>query len=247
MRPGLPELCRRISSIPGIEELVVTTNGLLLAEQAEALKNAGVRRVNISLDTLDPEKFSRMTRGGDLDQVLRGIEAAYRVGFAPLKINTVLIGGFNDDEIPELVELTRKYPIEVRFIELMPLGPGADFPKESFLPCSVVPERVPELRPLERSSGVARLYALPGAKGRVGLISPISHDFCAQCDRIRLTSDGKLKPCLHSDKEIYLRGLHGTMLEQSLVDAIRAKPQSHQELVPGHVSAGGRPMNRIGG
>ena len=155
VRPGLPELCRRISSIPGIEELVVTTNGLLLAEQAEALKNAGVRRVNISLDTLDPEKFSRMTRGGDLDQVLRGIEAAYRVGFAPLKINTVLIGGFNDDEIPELVELTRKYPIEVRFIELMPLGPGADFPKESFLPCSVVPERVPELRPLERSSGVA--------------------------------------------------------------------------------------------
>ena len=108
VRPGLPELCRRISSIPGIEELVVTTNGLLLAEQAEALKNAGVRRVNISLDTLDPEKFSRMTRGGDLDQVLRGIEAAYRVGFAPLKINTVLIGGFNDDEIPELVELTRK-------------------------------------------------------------------------------------------------------------------------------------------
>ena len=247
VRPGLPELCRRISRIPGIEELVVTTNGLLLAEQAEALKNAGVRRVNISLDTLDPEKFSCMTRGGDLDQVLRGIEAAYRVGFAPLKINTVLIGGFNDDEIPELVELTRKYPIEVRFIELMPLGPGADFPKESFLPCSVVPEWVPELRPLERSSGVARLYALSGAKGSVGLISPISHDFCAQCDRIRLTSDGKLKPCLHSDKEIYLRGLHGTMLEQSLVDAIRAKPQSHQELVPGHVSAGGRPMNRIGG
>lgn len=247
VRPGLPELCRRISKISGIEELAVTTNGLLLAEQAEALKEAGVSRVNISLDTLNPEKFSRMTRGGDLNQVLRGIKAAHRVGFAPLKINTVLVGGFNDDEIPELVELTRKYPIEVRFIELMPLGPGADFPKESFLPCSVVPERVPELRPLERSSGVARLYALPGAKGSVGLISPISHDFCAQCDRIRLTSDGKLKPCLHSDKEIYLRGLHGTLLEQSLVDAIRAKPQSHQELVPGHVSAGGRPMNRIGG
>ena len=179
--------------------------------------------------------------------MLRGIEAAHRVGFAPLKINTVLVGGFNDDEIPELVELTRKYPIEVRFIELMPLGPRADFP-EGVLPAVLCGAGTGA----GASAAGAQLRCSPAVcparcEGGAGLISPISHDFCAQCDRIRLTSDGKLKPCLHSDKEIYLRGLHGTMLEQSLVDAIRAKPQSHQELVPGHVSAGGRPMNRIEG
>lgn len=247
VRPGLPELCRRLSLIPGVEELDLTTNGLLLERDAQALKEAGVCRVNISLDTLKPDRFAEMTRGGDLNQVFRGIEAARRAGLTPIKLNTVLIGGFNDDEISDLVELTRHEDLEVRFIELMPLGPGAEFPAKAFLPCNTVLERVPELRPLEQTCGVARLYQLPGARGRVGLISPVSHDFCSRCDRVRLTSDGKLKPCLHSDKEISLRGLQGAELRKTLAEAVRSKPWSHQPLEPGHPTAGGRSMNRIGG
>lgn len=247
VRPGLPELCHRLSRIPGVEELDLTTNGLLLERDARALKEAGVCRVNISLDTLKPDRFSEMTRGGDLNQVFRGIEAARRVGLTPIKLNTVLIGGFNDDEISDLVELTGNQDLEVRFIELMPLGPGADFPPQAFLPCDTVLERVPELRPLEQTCGVAQLYQLPEARGRVGLISPVSHDFCHCCDRVRLTSDGKLKPCLHSDKEFSLRGLRGMELRETLAEAIRSKPQSHQPLEPGNPTAGGRPMNRIGG
>lgn len=247
VRPGLPELCRIISRIPGVEELDLTTNGLLLERDARALKEAGVCRVNVSLDTLQPDRFKAMTRGGDLGQVLRGLEEARRVGLTPVKINTVLIGGFNDDEIPALVELTRHRDLEVRFIELMPLGPGAEFPAEAFLPCATVLERMPELESLEAYDGVARLYRLPGAPGRVGLISPVSHDFCSGCDRVRLTSDGKLKPCLHSDKEFSLRGLHGLKLREALAEAIRSKPKSHQPLEPGHPTAGGRPMHRIGG
>ena len=147
------------------------------------------------------------------------------VGAHPIKLNAVLIGGFNDDEIADLAALTLEQDIEVRFIELMPLGPGAQFPPEAFLPCSAVLERLPELRAL-RPPAAARLYQLPGAVGRVGLISPVSHDFCARCDRVRLTSDGKLKPCLHSDKEISLRGLTGRALRDALAAAIAAKPRN---------------------
>ncbi len=247
VRPGVIDLCRQISAIPGIEELAITTNGLLLEQYAHQLVQAGVSRVNISLDTLRPERFAEITRGGSLEQVLRGISAAQQVGLTPIKINTVLIGGWNDDEISSLVELTRTNDIEVRFIELMPLGPGASFPKEAFLPCSTVLQHVPELVETNTVSGVARLYRLPNGIGRVGLISPVSCDFCAQCDRIRLTSDGKLKPCLHSDQEIPLRGLHGDSLRQALQDAIGQKPQRHDPLGPGAPTAGGRAMNRIGG
>lgn len=247
VRPGVVELCRQISAIPGIEELAITTNGLLLERYAEQLAQAGVRRVNISLDTLRPDRFSEITRGGSLEQVLRGISAARHAGLTPIKINTVLIGGFNDDEIRSLVEQTHTKDIEIRFIELMPLGPGASFPQEAFLPCSTVLQRVPELEEMNRVSGVARLYRLPDGIGRVGLISPVSCDFCAQCDRIRLTSDGKLKPCLHSDQEISLRNLHGKSLRLALQDAIAQKPQRHDRLGPGTPTAGGRAMNRIGG
>lgn len=247
VRPGLPGLCARLARLPGVEELALTTNGLLLEEYAPALKEAGVARVNVSLDTLRPDRFREMTRGGDLERVLRGIEAARRAGLTPIKLNVVLIGGFNDDEIADLAGLTREQDLEVRFIELMPLGPGAQFPPEAFLPCSVVLERLPELRALDAPGGVARLCQLPGAVGRVGLISPVSHDFCARCDRVRLTSDGRLKPCLHSDKEIPLRGLTGRALREALAAAIAAKPSAHPALRPGEATAGGRPMHRIGG
>ena len=172
VRLGCADLCAGISSIPGIQEVVITTNGILLEQQAEALHRAGVKRVNVSLDTMNPEKYRSITGGGDIQRVLRGIEAARKVGMTPIKINTVLMGGFNDGEIPEFVEMTREHPIELRFIELMPMGPGAEFGEGAYLPGQTVLDRVPELRPLPEDGGVARLYQLPGAAGRGGLISP---------------------------------------------------------------------------
>ena len=247
VRRGIAELCRQLKAIDGIEELALTTNGILLADCAQALKQAGVDRVNISLDTLNGEKFGHMTRGGELNRVLAGIAAAKAAGLTPIKLNCVLIGGFNDDEIADFVALTRDEDVEVRFIELMPLGPGAQFPKESFLPCDEVLRRVPELESLHTTSGVARLYRLPDGKGKVGLISPVSCEFCHRCDRLRLTSDGKLKPCLHSDKEIPLRGLENAELLEAITQAIQSKPRRRVELCPGQPTAGGRSMNRIGG
>ena len=176
--------------------------------------------------------------------MLDGIEAAEAAGFHDLKFDTVLIGGFNDDEIGDFVDLSRNHPWEMRFIELMPMGPCASWDKGCFLPGETVLERVPELAPIE-AQGVARRYKLPGAAGTVGLISPVSHDFCADCRRIRVTADGKLKGCLHSREEVPLRGLHG----QALVDAVRQgilhKPQRHH--LAERRSDTPRNMNQIGG
>lgn len=247
VRKGCPELCGIIAKIPGIEELTLTTNGVLLEQQAHALKEAGVNRVNVSLDTLNPDKYRKITGGGSIDSVLRGVEAAYAVGLTPLKLNTVLIGGFNDDEIPAFVEMTRNAPVELRFIELMPLGPGAEFGEEAYLPGDTVLQRMPELAPLPEDGGVARLYRLPQGVGRVGLISPLSRHFCATCNRLRLTSEGALKPCLHSAQEISLRGLHGDALRDALLSAAAAKPKMHGTLDAHHKSEAGRTMDTIGG
>ena len=226
VRLGLVDLCRMLRAIPGVEELCLTTNGSFLPKLARPLRDAGLDRLNISLDTLRPDRFAAMTRLGTLQDVLDGIRAAEAAGFHDLKFDTVLIGGFNDDEIGDFVNLSRNHPWEMRFIELMPMGPCASWDKGCFLPGETVLERVPELAPIE-AQGVARRYRLPGAKGTVGLISPVSHDFCGDCRRIRVTADGKLKGCLHSREEVPLRGLHG----QALVDAIRQgilhKPERH--------------------
>jgi cyclic pyranopterin phosphate synthase len=247
VRLGCADLCGRLSTIPGIQEVTLTTNGVLLSEQAQALKNAGVSRVNVSLDTLDAEKYKKITGGGDIEKVLQGLEKAKEVGLTPIKINTVLIGGFNDDEIPAFVELTRDHPMELRFIELMPMGPGAEFDEKAYLPGSTVLDAVPELQELPPNGGVARLYRLPGGKGSVGLISPLSRHFCGSCNRIRLTSEGAIKPCLHSSQEISLRGLHGEKLLETLSEAISAKPKMHGTLDAHHKSEAGRNMNTIGG
>lgn len=248
VRKGVVELCREIGRIPGLQDLSITTNGILLAGMAKELKEAGVNRINISIDTLDPEKFQTITRGGTLQNVLDGIRAAADCGMAPIKLNTVLIGGFNDGEIPALAELTRAQPLEVRFIELMPIGHTVPFGKEAYIPCSVVLERLPELVPVPRSGGgVARLYRLPDGKGRVGLISPLSNHFCNDCNRIRLTADGKLKPCLHSAEEIPIRGLHGEELEETLRTAVWHKPSRHGNLSDTERSEAQRNMNQIGG
>ncbi len=245
VRRGCVELCRMIAGVEGIREIDLTTNGILLPRYAPALKEAGVTRVNISVDSLDPAKYREITGGGDLSAALAGVAAAAAAGLAPVKLNTVLIGGFNDDEIPAFVELTRKTPVELRFIELMPMG--GHFGRSAYLPGDTVLQQVPELEPLPENGGVARLYRLPGGLGRVGLISPLSRHFCASCNRLRLTSEGYLKPCLHSDQEICVRGKHGEELLSTLRQAIYAKPRMHGTLDAEHLSGAGRAMNTIGG
>lgn len=247
VRRGMLSLCRALRELPGLEELALTTNGLLLPEMAAPLKAAGVDRVNVSLDTLDPDKYRSITRIGSLDQALAGIQAAKAAGLTPLKLNCVLIGGFNDDEIPALAAMTEDDPVEVRFIELMPVGRAAPFGSGAYLPCETVLERLPALEPAGEDGGVAELYRLPGAAGAIGLIRPLSRCFCRQCNRIRLTADGCLKPCLHSREELPLRGLHGEQLRAQLERAILHKPEQHAVLSAHSRSQAARDMNQIGG
>ena len=244
VRRGIVELCRRLRAIPRLEELCLTTNGALLPQLAAPLREAGVDRLNISLDTLQPDRFAEMTRLGRLSDTLAGIEAAEAAGFHNLKLDTVLIGGFNDDEIEDFVNLTREHPWEVRFIELMPMGPCAEWDKGCFLPDDTVLQKIPALQQIE-PCGVARRYRLPGAAGTVGLISPVHHDFCAQCRRIRVTADGKLKGCLHSAEELPLRGLHGPELKDAIRQGILHKPERHH--LAERRSDTPRNMNQIGG
>ena len=247
VRPGCAGLCEKIAKIPGIHEVALTTNGVLLEAEAAALKAAGVGRVNVSLDTLNAEKYKKITGGGDIQRVLRGLEAAKAVGLTPIKLNVVLIGGFNDDEIPAFVALTREHPIELRFIELMPMNPGAEFDETAYLPGETVLNVCPELVEQPQNGGVARLYRLPDGQGSVGLISPLSRHFCGTCNRLRLTAEGALKPCLHSDQEISLKGLHGAALREKIREAVHAKPQMHGVLDAHHSSGAGRAMYTIGG
>ena len=244
VRRGIVEICRRIGAIPGVEKLCMTTNGVLLKKYAGELFDAGVTRLNVSLDTLDPEKYTQLTRMGTLEDVLSGIDEAFRVGFDEIKINTVLIGGVNDNEIRDIAALTKDRAIHVRFIELMPIGECADWGPERF----ISNERVLEVLPgLEEAgvSGVARIYRLPGHRGTVGLISPISSHFCPSCNRIRVTADGRLKPCLHSAEEINLRGLHGEELRDAISRAVYGKPRRHH--LDEEKSKSARNMNEIGG
>ena len=247
VKSNIVELCRAAAAVDGIEEICLTTNGTLLPKLAAPLREAGVRRLNISLDTLDAEKFHYITRIGTLGDALAGIEAALAAGFEKVKINSVLIGGFNDDEIPALAALTRQYPVDVRFIELMPMYDSGDFGPEAFIPYTVVTDRLPELCPLPPDGGVAKLYRLPDAKGNIGLISPISAHFCADCNRIRITADGKIKPCLHSSDEISLKGLDENGMLERLRSAILSKPKWHGELSYSERSHAARNMNQIGG
>lgn len=247
VRRDIVELCAEAAALDGIQELCITTNGTLLPELARPLKEAGVRRVNISLDTLDNKKYAAISRCGSLEMAWKGLEAALDAGFEKIKLNAVLIGGFNDDEIPALAELTKQYPVDLRFIELMPMVDSGEFGPEAFIPCSTVLQKLPEAQPVEQDGGVAKLYRLPGAQGNLGLISPVSAHFCAQCNRLRLTADGKLKPCLHSAAEYSLRGLDAEGMRAQFEAAILGKPRWHGVLSATEHSKAGRSMNRIGG
>lgn len=247
-RKGIVDLISNVSKLKGVKDLAMTTNGILLKDYAKKLKEAGLNRVNVSLDTLDEEKYKFITRGGKLKDVLESIDEARRVGLTPIKINTVLIGGFNDDEIESLVKLTEKEEIDVRFIELMPIGEAASWAKEKFISNDIILEKVKELIPIPREdiSSPAVYYKLPKGKGKVGIINPISCKFCANCNRVRLTAKGQLKLCLHSNKEIALKKAlnSGQDIKKLILDSISQKEESH------HLEEGKyikRNMNQIGG
>ncbi|MEB3029203.1 GTP 3',8-cyclase MoaA [Parvimonas micra] len=243
VRRGFINLCKQISEINEIEDIAITTNGVYLKEMADELFENKVRRINFSLDTLMKEKYNDITRRNDFDKTMESLFYAIKKGFK-VKINVVLIGGFNDDEIHDFVNLANEYELEVRFIELMQIGETANWSKDKFVSNKIVLEKVPELE-FDGVSGVAKIYKIKGQKGRIGLISPISCSFCEDCNRIRLTSDGKLKPCLHSKDEINLKGLSGEELEEVFKRGIFEKPEKHH-LEDGK-SESARDMNKIGG
>lgn len=243
VRRGIVDFCRMLSALEGLEELCLTTNGSLLPALARPLREGGVDRLNISLDTLRPERFRYITRLGSLEQTLEGIRAAEEAGFEDLKLNCVLLGGVNEDEIIDFVNLTREKPWQIRFIEKMPIGNCTGW--GSYIPAQTVLEKCPELEPIE-CSGVAACYRLPGAAGTVGLITPMSHAFCGSCNRIRVTADGKLKFCLHADGELPLRGLRGEELEAAIRKGILMKPRKHHMEVRDSAETD-RAMYEIGG
>lgn len=229
VRKGIVDLINKTSRINGIEEIAITTNGILLEEMAEDLKRAGLTRANISLDSLNKEKYKNITRGGDLSKVFSAIEKCLKIGLAPLKINTVLMKGINDDEIKSFIELTRELPVSIRFIELMPIGEAVNL-NTSMVNSDEIIKSYSELYEIkDLSNSVARLYKLKNAKGTVGFISPLSCKFCSNCNRIRLTSSGTIKPCLHSEEEIDIKNYTGDDLKlmTKLKESIIEKPQEH--------------------
>jgi cyclic pyranopterin phosphate synthase len=252
VRAGLPKLIQMLSQIESIDDISLTTNGILLAHYAEELRAAGLRRVNVSLDTLKIDRFREITRGGDLSGVLKGIEAARAAGLNPVKINMVVIPGLNDDELLDFAAKTIDEGWHVRFIEHMPFSQGTCAP--AFVSVSEIKGRLAALGELEpcsvKGNGPAKYFRLPQAKGTIGFITPVSEHFCFHCNRLRLTADGKLRPCLLSEAEIDLReplrrGISSEELKRLIKKAVADKPQRHR-LAEGHVPQN-RPFSQVGG
>ena len=249
VRRGIVELIRDINEIPGIEDICMTTNATLLAEKAVTLKAAGLRRVNISLDTLKADKYHEITKGGDIEDVMAGIKAAIMADIAPIKINTVLIGGFNEDEIMDFMTFAATYELEWRIIELMPIGEVSDWSSEHFVSGKELLQDVPDLIRIEDTS-VCRVkkYHHKALIATVGLIDALSGKFGDSCDRLRLTADGKIKPCLHSDVEHDIFPYLGD--EKALKEFYRTclldKPKEHH-MDDENYHPIFRNMNRIGG
>jgi cyclic pyranopterin phosphate synthase len=206
VRPGVVELVREIAALPGIQDVSMTTNGLLLEYLAAPFARFGLRRVNISLDTMDPQKFSRITRGGRVEKVLAGIAASEAAGLRPIKLNSVVVRGFNEDDVVALAALTLTRPWEVRFIEMMPFGSVGDFAEAGVVKSEETQAKIEgalgTLQAVDLSGeDPARTFRLPDAAGTLGFISPVSQPFCAKCGRLRLTADGRLRLCLLRDDE----------------------------------------------
>ena len=235
VREGIVELVRMLSAVPRLDDLCLTTNGVLLGRQARALADAGLRRVNISLDTLHPERFHAITRFGTIEDVWEGISAALEAGLSPVKLNVVVMRGVNDDEIVELGRLTWDRPLHVRFIELMPIGEY--FSREKLVPSEEILTRLStlgRLRPTKSpvGCGPARAYTWAGAEGTVGIIGAVTQAFCAQCNRLRLTAAGQLRPCLDQESAVDLTPalrpvVDHERLAQLIRDAVAAKPERH--------------------
>lgn len=244
IRQDIAEIARAVRRAAEPETLAITTNGFLLREKAPALKQAGVDAVNISLDTLDPECFRRITGRDALSAVLAGLETALTQGFRRVKVNAVLLRGVNDGDADRLLALARDYPVDVRFIELMPTGDGDDY-KKRMIPSGELLARFPQLSPAAGEDGAAEYYAAEGFRGRVGLISPVSKKFCNDCSRIRLLADGRVKPCLGQKETVDLRPFltDADRLYAEICGCIRNKPAGHHF----EASRGLAPMNQIGG
>ncbi|MEM8534149.1 MAG: GTP 3',8-cyclase MoaA [Chloroflexota bacterium] len=255
LRPDLLDIMQAIKSTPGIEHIAMTTNALRLKKLAQPLKDAGLDRVNVSIDTLDPQKFRMMTRGAKLEQVWEGIEEANRVGLHPIKLNAVVVRGMNDEEVPKLAALTLTYPWEMRFIEVMPLTGVAGVAQDGVVKSEELIAQLEEIHgPLEHlglaASDSARRYRIPGAPGKLGFISSVSDPFCATCNRMRLTADGRLHLCLLRDDEVDLRaairnGATQAEIEQRVRHAVATKPWGHG--LPEGVLPTLRGMSELGG
>ncbi len=263
VRKGVEELVAGLKAVPGIESIAMTTNGALLPKKAAALRAAGLSRVNISLDTLDPGQFSFITRRGSLDQALAGIDAALDAGFDPVKINAVTVRSLDQDYLA-FAKLSLDRPLHVRFIEYMPVGEssgcdGCGWGEQDVVPSEelfdVINERaraeglgplVPAGGDRPEGWGPARYFEFPGARGTVGFISPLSRHFCSECNRLRLTADGKLRPCLFSDREFDLRAAvregSDDAVRAVVMEAIGAKPDEYHDQVGTE-----RGMSQIGG
>jgi cyclic pyranopterin phosphate synthase len=255
VRADFPELVRMLTQIEGIEELSLTTNGTILKKYALELKQAGLSRVNVSLDTLKPDKFRYITRLGEFKTVLEGIEAAKEAGFEPVKINTVIMRGINDDEVLDFARMTCEDGWHVRFIELMPFKGVAEF-----VPSIELQQHISLLGKLEpcpdsigiTGNGPAIYYRLAGARGTIGFINPLTeHSFCSRCNRMRLTPDGKLRPCLLGEDEIDLKtplrnNASMEELKSLILKAVASKPE-HHHLEEGNVRLDNRKMSQIGG
>lgn len=232
VRPDICDIIQRISRIDGVEDISMSTNGINLERLAEGLKNAGLKRINVSIDSLDCAKFTFITGRGKLEDALKGIQKALSIGLCPVKINTVLIKGINDNEIDDFIHLAKDSPLEVRFIELMPIGKfGEENADKRILSTDIIAAH-PDLIFLEDSINgqPTRYYTIKGYKGKIGFISPISHKFCDRCNRIRLTFDGKIRPCLGNNGEVdVVSVLRQTpeKLDDLLRQIIYDKPEGH--------------------
>ena len=264
VRKNIVYLIQQIKEIEGIQDLSLTTNGILLNQYAEKLAEAGLDRVNVSLDSLHPDRFREITKGRDIALVLKGIEAAERAGLVPIKINMVPIRGINDDEVLDFARLTFHSSYQIRFIEFMPFGSQEIWRPERFIPSDEIRAAVEKIGPLTavklRRSGPARYFRLEGAVGVIGFISPLSNHFCSECNRLRLTSDGKLRPCLFSETEIDLKtairsGAPDDEIQRLIRLAVAVKPKGHNieiqdeklRTIMQSKTDPARPMSRIGG
>ncbi|HIF38833.1 MAG TPA: GTP 3',8-cyclase MoaA [Gemmatimonadetes bacterium] len=246
VRKDLWKLVEMVAQVPGIEDISLSTNAILLAEQGQSLRDAGIDRVNISLDSLKADRVDAISRRpGSFHRIMRGIEVAQELDFHPIKINVVVIGGQNDDEIEDFALMTKDKPWSVRFIELMPTGSNLDLSAKSFVSCQEVLSRlrsISELHPVTGpvGNGPATYFKFPEAKGTVGVITPMSHNFCDRCNRMRLTADGQLRPCLFGDIQTNLRdALRETRDIVPLIEeTLRIKPERHH-LIQGSMEGSG--------